>query len=388
LIAASEQGLLSDTNSFFFVGGIQIGIDGKMYVSTGNTTRYITVIDNPDADSADIVMHLNQIPIGISTFHNFTQFPDCIFARKHQGVLRTRKCSYGLENETLILDTLLNVVHEFLWDFGDPASGVNNSSTERNPYHEFTAPGTYTITLTLQKACNQFTVTHQFIYDFVTVNAGSDLTLCVGDTAFLGASATGGANNFIWQPSNLVSDSLSPNPIALPINNAQFTVSQQPSGCTDTLLVNVNNVIVPIITPIGFNLSATSAVSYQWYIDSVAILGATLQEHFPSQIGNYTVVTTDVNGCTAQSTPFNITVVGINILQSNITFIYPNPAKDELTINSQNKYTSYTIYNLLGSVMLSNSYSSKIDIKQLPQGVYIIALKGENGVVQKMWVKD
>jgi phage-related protein len=95
-----------------------------------------------------------------------------------------------------------------------------------------------------------------------------------------------------------------------------------------------------------------------------------------------------VNGCTAQSTPFNITVVGINILQSNITFIYPNPAKDELTINSQNKYTSYTIYNLLGSVMLSNSYSSKIDIKQLPQGVYIIALKGENGVVQKMWVKD
>jgi hypothetical protein len=38
--------------------------------------------------------------------------------------------------------------------------------------------------------------------------------------------------------------------------------------------------------------------------------------------------------------------------------------------------------------MLSNSYSSKIDIKQLPQGVYIIALKGENGVVQKMWVKE
>ena len=57
-------------------------------------------------------------------------------------------------------------------------------------------------------------------------------------------------------------------------------------------------------------------------------------------------------------------------------------------ISSQNKFTSYTIYNLLGSVMVSKSFSSKIDIKELPQGVYIIALKSENGMIQKMWVKE
>jgi hypothetical protein len=388
-IAASEMGFLSDTNSVSFLNGIQLGLDGKIYLCTaGLSEYYITIIDNPDADSADLVIHLNQIPIVYSTFHNFTQFPDCIFARKHQGILRTRKCSYGLENETIILDTMLNVVHEFTWDFGDPASGINNSSTERNPYHEFTTPGAYIITLTLHNACNQFTVTQQFVYNYVTVEAGSDITVCQGDTAFLNVSATGGANNFIWQPSNLVSDSTISNPYAFPTSNNYFIATQQPSGCLDTVLVNINNVTTPIISQVGINLGATAAISYQWYVNGTAILGATLQEHFPSQIGNYTVVTTDANGCTAGSTPFNITVVGINSLQSNNTFIYPNPAQDELFISSPSKFMSYVIYDLLGSKMQSNIFNSKIDIKSLPQGVYIIALQGGNELVQKMWVKE
>jgi PKD repeat protein len=388
-IGASKQGLMSDTNSFYFTGGIQIAIDGKLYVISGyNTTRYITIIDNPDADSADIVMHLNEIPIGYSTFHNFTQFPDCIFARKHQGVLRTRKCSYGLENETIILDTMLNVVHEFLWDFGDPASGVNNTSTERNPYHEFTAPGTYTITLTLQNACNQFIITKPFVYDFVTVNAGTDHSLCAGDSGTLNASATGAANNFIWQPGLFLNDSTSAMPLAFPTSNTIFMATQQPSGCVDSVLVNVNTVATPIISQVGFNLGTTTASSYQWFVNGNPMLGATFQEQFPAQIGNYTVVTTDVNGCTAESAPYNITVVNINANQNNNTTIYPNPANNELFINTQNKYSSYAIYDLLGKEMMRNSFSTKIDIFNLAKGVYIIALKGADGLVQKMWVKE
>lgn len=35
------------------------------------------------------------------------------------------------------------------WDFGDPASGVNNISTLQNPWHRFTGNGTYTVCLTV-----------------------------------------------------------------------------------------------------------------------------------------------------------------------------------------------------------------------------------------------
>lgn len=392
LIAASESALLTDTNSTYFYDGIQIGMDGKLYVVSGfpGNGKAITVIDNPDADSADIVMHLNQIPIGISTFHNFTQFPDCIFARKHQGVLRTRKCSYGLENETIILDTLLNVVHEFLWDFGDPTSGINNTSTERNPYHEFTAPGTYTITLTLHNACNQFTVTQQFIYNFITVDAGSDVSLCTGDTAFLSATATGGASNFIWQPGILLNDSVSSNPYTLTNSNTLFIASQQPSGCKDTVSVNVNAVITPLIAQVGINLGATAATSYQWYLNGVAISGATLQEHFPSQVGNYTVITTDSNGCMAESNPYNITVVSLNKINGSIIQLHPNPAQEELYINTNTKFTTYVIYNVIGKIVMCNNFSTSINIKNLPAGVYFIEfIEVDNeGSIQKMWVKE
>jgi Zn-dependent metalloprotease len=37
----------------------------------------------------------------------------------------------------------------WLWDFGDPASGLNNTSNLQNPSHSYSAVGTYTITLTV-----------------------------------------------------------------------------------------------------------------------------------------------------------------------------------------------------------------------------------------------
>lgn len=36
---------------------------------------------------------------------------------------------------------------EWLWNFGDPVSGINNSSSEQNPLHVFTTNGAYSVTL-------------------------------------------------------------------------------------------------------------------------------------------------------------------------------------------------------------------------------------------------
>ncbi len=38
---------------------------------------------------------------------------------------------------------------QWYWDFGDPVSGVLNYSTERNPSHDFSAPGAYEVCLTV-----------------------------------------------------------------------------------------------------------------------------------------------------------------------------------------------------------------------------------------------
>lgn len=41
-------------------------------------------------------------------------------------------------------------VNQWLWDFGDPDSGVNNLSNLQNPTHTYNAPGFYTVTLTVR----------------------------------------------------------------------------------------------------------------------------------------------------------------------------------------------------------------------------------------------
>lgn len=43
----------------------------------------------------------------------------------------------------------LNCQQSWSWNFGDPASGTANTSTEENPQHVFSGPGTYSVSLTV-----------------------------------------------------------------------------------------------------------------------------------------------------------------------------------------------------------------------------------------------
>jgi large repetitive protein len=50
---------------------------------------------------------------------------------------------------------------QYAWDFGDPASGANNTSTQANPCHQYASPGTYTVSLTVNNPCGSSTITKQ-----------------------------------------------------------------------------------------------------------------------------------------------------------------------------------------------------------------------------------
>lgn len=49
----------------------------------------------------------------------------------------------------------------YSWDFGDPGSGTNNTSTTASPCHTYSTPGTYTISLTTGNPCGTSTITRQ-----------------------------------------------------------------------------------------------------------------------------------------------------------------------------------------------------------------------------------
>ena len=67
-------------------------------------------------------------------------------------------------NKVDFTNTSSNCPDSYTWDFGDPASGVNNASTAANPSHTFSGPGEYTVTLTANRAVSApSTVTRKVI---------------------------------------------------------------------------------------------------------------------------------------------------------------------------------------------------------------------------------
>ena len=75
----------------------------------------------------------------------------------------------------------------------------------------------------------------------------------------------------------------------------------------------------------------------------------------------------------------------------NIVSVYPNPATNQLTIKTeQNAYTSFTITNSMGQILLQqpiNSAQTNVDIKFLASGLYYISLKGAEGILARKFVK-
>jgi hypothetical protein len=72
--------------------------------------------------------------------------------------------------------------------------------------------------------------------------------------------------------------------------------------------------------------------------------------------------------------------------------VYPNPANDELLINTDaSPYNSFTITNQLGQVLLQGTLTAnhtRVDIKALPAGLYFISATGENVIGRMKFVKE
>ena len=72
-------------------------------------------------------------------------------------------------------------IYKWMWDFGDPASGVNNTSSAKNPKHQFTNPGTYTISYSniTTPGCVSNTIKKQIIVTAVpTAKFGISTIIC------------------------------------------------------------------------------------------------------------------------------------------------------------------------------------------------------------------
>ena len=193
-----------------------------------------------------------------------------------------------------------------------------------------------------------------------TVNAGTDIDICFGDTVQLNAS---GVTNYTWSPPDSLSSINIPDPLAWPADSTQYIVTGTDiNNCsnTDTILVNVNplpNVNAGTDTSLcagdTIQLNAQGASSYIWS-PATFLSNNTIADPlcFPTTTITYTVTGTDNNSCiSSDSITVTINNLPIGSVSNDTTICFGDTA--QLIASGGTNYT-WSPSDSLSSTVISN----------------------------------
>ena len=158
----------------------------------------------------------------------------------------------------------------------------------------------------------------------------------------------------------------------------------------DALQLNITSVDPQTTTPadgaVSFTISG-GAMPYDTIIDD----GQT-QMNGPFtglSSGQYTLIVTDNNGNTVDSTFTVDNVVSVSKESMNEFIVYPNPATNVLTIDGAHLISS-TIYDLNGRAVVNSDVqqAQTVNISHLESGVYTVNIRSEKGeYVEKLIIQ-
>ena len=101
----------------------------------------------------------------------------------------------------------------------------------------------------------------------------------------------------------------------------------------------------------------------------------------------------NTSGNTADIAIAQYTGTSLNAINYNKPLIsfYPNPVQSQLFINSTQAISNFSLFNLNGSLLktknVHNEADYKLDISDLPQGVYHLKIKSQTGIITKKVIK-
>lgn len=155
----------------------------------------------------------------------------------------------------------------------------------------------------------------------------------------------------------------------------------------------------PVISKVGSTtLTTGNFVTYQWYLDGVAISGAVSQNYSYIVGGNYQVMVTNNSGCDNYSDGVVIGKAkgGIGVEEEvfgNLD-LYPNPSAGLITIDlnrTQTESISVSIVNAAGKQVFAQTEQTtqegklRLDLSHLPNAAYIVHIRsGSQSVVKRV----
>ena len=188
----------ADGSDFFITGSYPVNSINAvpLYCANGLTTRIIIrlsalmlqpgnfqVVLQAGSDGNTLLSKCDT-PSVAGSFVPFSILPKPVANFAIPGSVCLPDAFANFTNLSTIADGTENLF-QYLWDFGDPASGVNNSSTIRDPIHRYNAVGPYIVNLrvTSNGSCIKDTsIVFNTIHPQPKTNFGfSKPAICIGD---------------------------------------------------------------------------------------------------------------------------------------------------------------------------------------------------------------
>ena len=135
VVGEYENSLPSD-----LAGALQVAVDGKIY--HGLPGPQLSVLRTPNLPQYNADYRPFAVNLGLrSANYGLPPYVQSFF----ESIVTIKNLCFE-DMTTFMVDPSAQVTAA-TWNFGDPASGANNTSTAISPSHVFTAPGLYTVTV-------------------------------------------------------------------------------------------------------------------------------------------------------------------------------------------------------------------------------------------------
>jgi len=218
--------------------------------------------------------------------------------------------------------------------------------------------------------------------------------VCIGSSVSLNAN---GAATYTWSNgSNAAGISVSPTV------STTYTLSGTAANtCSNSAVRSITVNPLPVVAVSGptlickgntATLTASGANSYAWNTSSN---NATVSVS-PASTTLYTVNGTDLNGC-SKAASFTLSVApctGIESLGHEATGIslYPNPAREEVFVQSTEMIQAYSIVDVTGRIVSEasglNTEKVQLNLRDYDSGVYVMIISAGNTRANLRFIKE
>jgi gliding motility-associated-like protein len=198
-ICESRYGIDVEKLPFYSVSGLQLAINGKIYVNQKNeNATYAGVIHDPDKSGSACRFSSQEInPGNARGFYTWACFPNFIssYFDADPYITYQKACENTLYNFTIQNNLAVTTVE---WQFGDTiTSETINQSNELAPVHQFSKPGIYSVHARVSLIDGSMQELEKKIIVSPAFSLGNDTLLCKGDSLLLNASSQQGV--YRWQ---------------------------------------------------------------------------------------------------------------------------------------------------------------------------------------------